>query len=397
MISAPKPQNETERLSALYKHNILDTMPEVDFDDITRLATEICQTNISLVSLIDADRQWFKSKQGLAVDETPRDLAFCAHAILNPEDLFIVPDANVDERFADNPLVTGEPRVIFYAGVPLVSEGHAIGTLCVIDDKPKQLSDNQRKALRALGNQVTNILKLRVKTEELAKNQQELREVNAELQKFAEVTARDIQSPCNSIIGLSDIITNNYADKLDVDGRQIISTIKYFSQSLKRHVDDILKHASAIYSLNESKSIFTLVDVINDIKPQLGNLDNINIQHLNGRENIYSYKNLLCDVLVILVENGIKFNKKISKTIRIVFTENKTHYNFAITDNGIGIPIIELKKIFDMFYVVGSGDNTSGNGVGLHTAKRIVDKLGGKIEVVSEEGEGTTVSFSVRK
>lgn len=156
------PENEMARLSALKEYNLLDTLPEKDFDDITMLASHICDTPISTITLIDTNRQFFKSHHGLTNNETPRDYAFCAHAINDPDKIFIVSDSTKDQRFFDNPLVTGEPKVIFYAGIPLVTtDGFSLGTLCVIDNKPRNLSEAQLNALKALSNQVMRLLELK--------------------------------------------------------------------------------------------------------------------------------------------------------------------------------------------------------------------------------------------
>jgi GAF domain-containing protein len=159
MIAA-KPANEKQRLEILRGYEILDTEPEAAFDDLTLLASYVCQTPVALISLIDADRQWFKSKVGVSVVETSRDIAFCASAILQP-DVFIVPDATQDERFAENPLVVSEPKIRFYAGATLATQGHALGTLCVVDRVPRELSAEQLEALRALSRQVLAQLELR--------------------------------------------------------------------------------------------------------------------------------------------------------------------------------------------------------------------------------------------
>lgn len=161
MKSAPLPAEEEARVEALRRYEILDTDVEREFDDLTLLASQICQTPIAMISLVDGDRQWFKSKVGITTSETPRDVAFCSHAILQ-DDVFVVPDAKTDERFADNPLVTQDPKTRFYAGAPLVNpDGFPLGTICVVDRVPRQMTNDQRDALRALSRQVVAQMELR--------------------------------------------------------------------------------------------------------------------------------------------------------------------------------------------------------------------------------------------
>ena len=150
-MSTPVPPNEAERLQALKSYDVLDTPPEKVFDDLARLAAGICGTESALVSLVDKTRQWFKAKVGWDASETSREVAFCSHTILS-SDVLIVPDALKDERFARNPLVTADPHIRFYAGMPLINrDGHALGTVCVLDKQPRQLSPKQEDALRVLG------------------------------------------------------------------------------------------------------------------------------------------------------------------------------------------------------------------------------------------------------
>jgi GAF domain-containing protein len=163
----PVPANEAERLLTLRSYKILDTKPEERFDELTRLAALICGVPISLISLIDTDRQWFKSRFGLDLQETPRAQAFCTHAIMQPE-MFVVPDASKDERFAQNPLVTGDLHIRFYAGAPLAArDGHVLGTLCVIDREPHTLTEAQKDALKIVGQLVIATMELRNDLREL--------------------------------------------------------------------------------------------------------------------------------------------------------------------------------------------------------------------------------------
>ncbi|MBM0740728.1 PAS domain S-box protein [Phormidium sp. CLA17] len=186
MQIAPLPDNELTRLSALCQYQILDSEPEVAFDDLTKLAASLCATPIALISLVDAERQWFKSKVGLSAVSTSRDISFCSHTILQ-SDILIVPDALADERFATNPLVMGELSIRFYAGVPLVTpEGHSLGTVCVIDTVPRELSHPQIEALRALSRQVVAQLELRRKLIEAEILTRELQHREAALRESEE-------------------------------------------------------------------------------------------------------------------------------------------------------------------------------------------------------------------
>lgn len=166
-MNAPVCRNEARRLKILWQYDVLDTVPEEIFDDLTELAARICEAPIALISLVDEKRQWFKSKVGISINETSRDVSFCAYAITQ-ENLFIIPDATLDPRFAKNPLVTSDPKIRFYAGAPLITpDGHALGTLCIIDKVPRELREDQKQALRILARHVVSQLELRRRSREL--------------------------------------------------------------------------------------------------------------------------------------------------------------------------------------------------------------------------------------
>lgn len=196
-MKSPLPKNETQRLKVLWQYDLLDTVPEEVFDDLTDLAAHICEAPIALISLVDEKRQWFKSRVGVSARETSRDISFCAHAILK-NGLFVVSDASKDPRFKNNPLVTGSQKIRFYAGVPLKSpDGYALGTLCVLDKKPRQLRPEQKRALLVLARHVETQLELRRHARELAaarkngdQQQAELARAQAEIVKLRSQLAR---------------------------------------------------------------------------------------------------------------------------------------------------------------------------------------------------------------
>ena len=206
-MKARIPDDEWQRLATLRNLNILDTARESSFDDLSQLAAELLQTPIAVISLVDENRQWFKSCVGLDARETPRDAAFCAHAILDPREMLVVQDATLDPRFKDNALVTGPPWIRFYAGTPLVSNGYPIGTMCVIDTKPRALTDGQRRALEVLGRQVVAQIDLRARNIEAHSLAERLQSKFRRLHSLYEIanaviTSSDIDSLQHQIVDL---------------------------------------------------------------------------------------------------------------------------------------------------------------------------------------------------
>jgi len=239
MTAAQIPANEVQRLDALAQYRILDTISEQAYDDITFLASQICGVPIALMSLIDKDRQWFKSKFGLDATETSRDVSMCAHAILEPGEMFQVRDASKDERFADNPFVTGGPQVRFYAGAPLVTPmGAAIGTLCVIDSKPRELTEAQHSALLALSRQIVAQLELRKAIDNLAEHVRDRASYEERLEAYQ--------------LKLEEINASLSADS---------QTDKLTGLSNRRHFDEILSEEHDRASRRERPLSVIIVDV----------------------------------------------------------------------------------------------------------------------------------------
>ncbi|WP_306349841.1 sensor histidine kinase [Flavobacterium sp. '19STA2R22 D10 B1'] len=401
MITPQIPLNENARLLALQNYSILDTLPEKEYDDITQLASEICQTPISLISLIDQNRQWFKSHRGLEVTETPREYAFCAHAICdNSGEIFIVNDSRLDSRFNDNPLVIGEPHVVFYTGVPLINdEGLALGTLCVIDDKPKVLNEDQLKSLRSLSNQVVSLFELRKSKIILERISKDLERRNSELEKFAQVAAHDIKSPLNNISSLAELLVIEYADKLDEEGVEIVHLLNDSSIVLRNLVDGILEHSKSETLLTQKMEFFSLGNLFDETIKLLDSQKAYEFVLPLLNSTIYTNKIAFQQILINLLSNGIKYNKEEKVKIEVTFSEKVSYYEFMVKDNGMGIRNEDLGRIFNIFEVMTPEDRFGhrGNGIGLSTVKGLIEGLGGKIDVESEIGQGSQFKFTIAK
>lgn len=400
MREALEPENERERLEALESYSILDTLPEEDFDSLTAIASQICGTHISLVSLIDEKRQWFKSHHGLAVDETPKAYAFCAHAINNPNEVFIIEDAREDERFQDNPLVTGAPYVIFYAGVPLINEeGLPLGTLCVIDKEPKALSENQINSLKALSRQVMNVIELRRKKSHLEEAIKILEERNDELDQFAFMAAHDLKSPLATISGMSNFLIANLADKLDLKARGHLEMISKSADRLRNLMDGLIRYNTCKRSLYNKKTAVTVRSLSKNIGVELNLPDNCKIEWKSDLFAIIVNESALNDILKELISNAIRYNDKDITNISIEITETEKACNFHVIDNGPGIAPVHHVSIFKVFEVATVPDRFGiiGSGIGLATVRKIVESQNGSITVFSKPGKGADFMFSLEK
>lgn len=400
MIAPEKFVKENERLKSLKSYSIIDTLPESDFDNITTIAAGICNTPISLVTLIDDDRQWFKSHYGLNATETPRDFSFCAHAINEPDTLFEIQDSRKDERFYDNPFVTGEPNIIFYAGVPLIGEdGLPLGTLCVIDHKPKLLNEVQKKSLKSLAQQVTKLLELRKNKIELEESVKTIQQANTDLEKFAYIAAHDLRSPLCNIISLTKMFSDIYGSSMEAEGLEIIELIENSSKTLNKLIEGLLEYSKSDKVIQENKLDLSISELKSDIISLLTYDDSCQITFTSELDSIYTNKTALEQILINLVANAIKYNDKPISKIEIKITEENNFYKFSVNDNGPGILPEHHDKIFEIFSTVSKSDKFGdrGNGIGLATVKKLVELLNGKISVESEIGKSTNFIFTIEK
>jgi len=401
MIAPPTPANETARQAALERYEILDTLPERAYDDITALMAQVCCVPISLVGLIDRDRNWLKSHHGIPVGESPRVISFCGHAIVSGEEIFVVEDAREDPRFADNPLVT-ELGAIGYAGVPLIdADGYALGTLCVFDYRPLTLDGSCREALRNMARQVIYLLERHLNERRLEQAARELAARNEELRCFAGTVSHDIRSPVTNIVELARLIEHEAGERLDAESREDLRDLKESSISLRSYLDGLLAHYTADELVRNEPETFALDELFHALDPLFGQDSGVTIEYPEpvGIE-IGTRQAALQQILLNLVANAIKHGSGDDTRIRIGFEEEEDRYRFHVADNGPGIEAERHESIFGLFNS-GEGEGTGGTGgsggtgIGLATVRKLLDRLGGTIELDSAPGRGCTFTFTL--
>jgi signal transduction histidine kinase/CheY-like chemotaxis protein/HPt (histidine-containing phosphotransfer) domain-containing protein len=403
------PLAEPKRLELLRAVGILDTAREQQFDDIALLASTICETPFALITFVDRDRVWFKSKIGLTVSEVSRGSWFCEEAILQQE-VFVVSDALKDERFQGNPLVVSGPKIRFYAGVPLSMEkGATIGTLCVLDVKPRGLNSREEEVLKALGRLVVMLLasqrNLSDVIEELKINKELAGSATRVKSSFLANMSHEIRTPMTAILGMTDLLLSG---DLKEDQREYIDTIRSSGESLLNTINDILDYSKIESGRMElDRQPFDLRACIEDT------LDTFSQKaHGQGNELVYVIdsgvsQRIVGDVarirqiLANLIDNAIKFTRNGEIFLSVL---SKKHPDrdleliFSVKDTGIGIPRDKLESIFEAFTQVDSSVTRKygGTGLGLVICSRLVSLMGGRIEVDSVEGQGSKFSFSIR-
>ncbi|WP_342667680.1 GAF domain-containing sensor histidine kinase [Aquimarina latercula] len=399
MIIPELPINEDFRIEALKSLGILDTEPENEFDEITALAAYLCDTEAALISLVDDDREWFKSSYGFSSKEIPRNQSFCAHAILDPDTPLIIHDARTDDRFHDNPL-TLDGTVIFYASIPLIDKnGFALGTLCVIDSQPKKLSDKQLEALKSLAHQVVILFELNKKNKDLEKIEDKLRKRNESLKEFARVISHDLKMPLANVITTSDLLKLKLANDLDKETSEYFEYIKQSSFSMSDYINDVLDHYESDSLVQNKPESFKLNHLLKEIAELLSIKPDCTINFPEPNPSLKSNKSALKQIFFNLIGNSIKYNDKEHIIIDIEHSEDKVFYYFKVTDNGMGIPEDKIDSIFELFTTANGTDRSGnkGNGIGLSTVKKLVVTLGGCIKVKSTLGVCTSFDFSIKK
>jgi K+-sensing histidine kinase KdpD len=393
MISAELHPEETQRIEELLRYEVLDTEDEKALDELTQLASVICGTSISLISLVDKDRQWFKSRVGLNALETPREIAFCSHAILQDK-IFEVPDALEDERFADNPLVTGAPDIRFYAGTPLVStSGMPIGTLCVIDKVPKKLDDKQQLALNTLAKQVISQLELRLHNRQLQRMQRDQKQIFA-------VMSHDLRSPFNGILGLSKILHKN-ADTLQPELiAEMADGILESSLTVYQLLDEILQWSrsqlGAIHVEIKATALDPLIIETLNLMEESFSLKRLNVKHVTNENAVAMADiNLTKTIIRNLLANAVKYTPEHGN----IFIETQVIDNeiqLTVTDTGQGIPPNIQDVLFNDCVASQCGTKgESGHGLGLSVCGDFARKQKGYLSLDKDYKGGAKLKLNL--
>ncbi|NBV14221.1 MAG: sensor histidine kinase [Sphingobacteriia bacterium] len=402
MISPSIPVNERERLENLRAYSILDTLPEEEYDEITFLASKICGTPISLVTLIDETRQWFKSKYGLEIDETPREYAFCAHAIQDQDNILIVPDSREDIRFQDNPLVTDHPNVVFYAGVPLVTpQGFPLGTLCVIDNVPRRLEESQIEALQALANQLIKLLELRIACIQLGESEQRLKELNATKDRLFSIIGHDLRGPIGGFKSLIQLLISGNDLSNSKQLLEILTVIHKTANSTYDLLENLLEWAKSQQNeivfnpkkINLKELVFNILNLFSEVI--LNKEINI-VNEISEDQFLVADNNMLSTILRNLISNAIKFTPN-GKTIIVSVANMDGNIKISVQDEGTGIQEEDLPKLFNSLSPLSTygTQGEKGSGLGLLLCKDFIERHNGIIEVNSIWGGGSTFSFTL--
>lgn len=400
MTTLPLDHNtESARLAALYEADLLDTESEPEFDEIVEIASEICGVTISTITLVDAERQWFKARKGLTESETGLDVSFCALAIRQLE-TFVVEDSRTDIRLQSLEPLREHPDVRFYAGVPLrLEDGHTVGTLCIAAPEPRQLSEREARALTILARHVVGLIELR-------RTRRKMNELLIDLKEFAttqeritqlatrllSVIAHDVRGPLSSVIEVLDVAP-------DEDLVELRDTIQRHAIVAKSLLDDILSWARTMIQGGPIASdihVETLVASVVSVSASDAAAKNTTITVHREIEHLHADPNILRFVLHTFITNAVKFTE--SGTIDVYIKHDEAgRVTVIVRDTGTGMSDRTRERLFDWQRRGGEYGTRRerGSGVALLLVKDFLDLIGGTITVDSKQGIGTTMTVTL--
>tara|TARA_R110002072_G_scaffold39213_2_gene112812 strand:+ start:43 stop:1230 length:1188 start_codon:yes stop_codon:yes gene_type:complete len=391
--------SDIQRHKTLIELNLLDVQAEKMFDDITKLASKICKTPVALITVLDINKQLFKSRFGISITETPIEQAFCKLAIEKPNELMSVEDTRKDNRFLNNPLVYDTPKIVSYYGMPLKSKtGIALGTLCVLDIEVKILTEEQKEMLVILSNHVEYLIDLRSKTKQISEYQQKIEDYSKDMEDFAYMAVHDLKAPVRAINSFTKLLDNKYQTKWDEKDAKYVDFILQSATKMNNLITDLLEYSKSTSKIDNFEKF--------EVKPLIIELfENLTFS-LNEKPmlicgefpHIYSSKIAFKVLFTNFLTNAIKYKKDNEPLkIEIKCIEEKEFWIFYIKDNGIGIESKFFEYIFKPFKRLHSNSKYEGSGLGLAICKKITSNLNAEILVESVVNEGSTFILQIPK
>ncbi len=372
------------------QYQVLDTRPELAFDELTELASAICEAPISLISLLDGSRQWFKSAHGLAASETPIELSFCVHATQQPNELLIVEDATRDARFRENDLVTGDPSIRAYAGAALVSpEGVPFGALCVIDDHARDFTPFQRRSLQIIRDQVVEKLNLRRQAREHELAYVRLHAINAQLDQLTYVIAHDLKATLRHQNSFAQIILEDSGPELSREVHQNLKHIIESGDKAQELLVDLNDYVTAAQSAYGKEEEFIVEHVIRKLPALDAAGDSLAVHLPQGQTSVRGRLAATRRILQDLVCNAIEYNDSPHGNVWIEVDKRAEYILIDVIDDGLGVEARDRKRIFEAFQRgVNTGVDPDKKGMGLTISLRLAESMGGGISLVPTDRRG---------
>ena len=388
-----------KRIITLKNLHILDTPEEEIFDDIVQTASLVCQAPISLITLLDEKRQWFKAKTGTKIRETPRTISICSHTIENQAGFMIVNDLTKDERFKDNPFVTGSPFVKSYAGVSLTTKnGLNIGTVCILDEKVRDFTEKELNLLHTFSKYVICLINEKKKLKEIEVKNKTLAILNKNLEAFTYSVAHDVKAPLRHIVSFSSLLLRKKRSNLSENEKSSLRFINKAAKDLSNMTQNLLDFSKKT-QLNSSDFEYVDMEMLfQQIVLRLNPHQDVKIVYaIREWPPVFTSKQAINQVFQNLISNAIKYRdtQKTESFVKIELHEDDVHYHFSITDNGRGIDDNRKKELFQFFNKDANAEDSSG--VGLCIVKELLQKIEGDILIESTVNIGTKATVSIKK
>lgn len=376
---------------------VIDSQAEPEYDEIIYLVANIADTPIAMISIFENNRQNVKARFGLTPSDVSREFSICEQVLEAPNNLLIIKDLSAEKSFQSHPFVTGDLKIKFYAGAAILnSEGHAIGSICIMDNKANDLTTAQVKSLKALARHTGFIYEAKLTQDRLSRLKTELYSAYSDLERFAFIASHDLKSPLNNIISLTFLLKDNFGNLMDEEGLEYLKFINDSAYKLSDLVTAILDYSKSSLLDVEKRDQIKIGTLLDEVVNGFNFPDKVKIQYSKD-ENIL---NVSKPILKLILQNLVLFlvhnNSNDQVLIKINFHELKDKYIIDVLDNGSGLTTERKDKLFDLVHSLKQQPNSE-YGIGLPLVKRLLDKLRGGILVQSELGKGTSFVFTIAK